>query len=312
MIAPTIDLDALEAFEKLEPTAPAGKPIMIDTGLIHEDPEQPRKVFDDTKQRELCASVAESGIRIPISVRPHPSLPGQYMLNFGARRHRAAVTVGLAHIPALIEDLLSDFDQVIENLHRAELSPMEMALFISGKQKGGMKPAEIARRLGLSRSAISKYFALVDAPSEIEATYASGRTTSPDTLYELRQVLDRWPERTRAWLASDVEVTRRSVEYLKRHLTEAEKDPMSGAADRDKAGHRTDHIRHPLLKVRIGERPGVLVLNRRSDLDNHILIRWDDGGEVQPVEVQAIQMVALEDGRSGPAKPRGRRRELRR
>lgn len=313
MTASTIDLDALDAFVGLEPVAAAGKPVILDVDLVHEDPAQPRKIFDDAKQRELCASVAESGIRVPVSVRPHPLLTGHYMLNFGARRRRAALSVGLRQIPALIEELMTDFDQVIENLQRADLSPMEMALFISGKQKDGMKPAEIARRLGLSRSSISKFFALVDPPAEIEAVYASGRTTSPDTIYDLRLVFDRWPQETKTWLANDVDVTRRTIDQLKRTLLG---QTVTTKPLRTKAGNawsdEIDNIRRPVLHVRAGDQAGVLVLTQRPNTDGRLFVRWYDTGQEQAVDVSAIELVRLEERRQPKRNARGREMEPRR
>lgn len=317
MTVVAIDLDALDCLDDLDNRKTAGKPMLLALDLVHEDPSQPRKTFDDTKQRELSASIAESGIRVPISVRPHPDLTGHFMLNFGARRRRAAISVGLTVIPALIDELLTDFDQVIENQQRAELTPMEMALFITEKQKQGMKAADIARRLGLTRSAISKYFALIDAPPEIEAVYTAGRSTSPDTIYELRSVYNRWPVETKAWLAKDVDVTRRSIDALKDRL-------LSGAVDEHAmpiARRLTSDpsvVRRPIIVIKVSDRIGTLVLKRRASDDIHVLVEWHDTAEIEEVRANVIQIVRLDDAelnrsttRSvGSGRPRGRSREL--
>ena len=296
MTVSLIDLGALDALDGLDGVPMAGKPILLDVELIHEDPDQPRKVFDDAKLLEFSASVAESGIRVPISVKTHPSLHGHYMLNFGARRLRAAISCGLRQVPALIEELLTDFDQVIENLQRADLTPMEMALFIADKQKEGMKPSEIARRLGLTRSAISKYLALVDAPAEIEAVYAAGRTTSPDTIYDLRAVFSRWPAETKAWLATDVDVTRRSIDAFKHKLgvegpdllnTDVSTKPLSDPLI----------VRRPIIVIQVSDRIGQIVLTRRAVSTDHLLVKWNDSGEVEAVPVSRVHLVRLDDAK---------------
>jgi len=312
MTGATIDLATLDAFEGLDGQTSAGKPVLIDVELVHEDPNQPRKTFDDVKQRELNASVSESGMRVPVSVRPHPSLPGEYMLNFGARRRRAALSAGLMKIPALIEDVMTDFDQVIENLQRADLSPMEMALFISSKQRGGMKPADIASRLGLSRSAISKFFALIDPPPEIQEVYASGRTTSPDTIYDLRRVFDRWPDQTRAWLAGDVDVTRRAVDDLKRKLDTNSDDELERPKARMNSVKASASIRRPTVRVRAGERTGTLVLSRHANVENSLLVRWADTGRTEAVDVSELRLVRLEEGSGFKDGRRGGEKEPRR
>jgi len=297
MTAPTLNLDALDGFANLEGSSSAGKPLLLDLDLVHEDPAQPRKNFDDAKQQELNASIAVSGIRVPVSVRPHPSIPGHYMLNWGARRRRAAISVGLAQIPALIEDQLTDFDQVIENLQRADLTPMEMALFISGKQQHGMKAAEIARRLGLTPSAISKFFALVDAPEVIEAVYASGRTTSPDTLYALRRAYDRWPEETEAWLATDVDVTRRTVAQFKGAHSSHENGAVAVRHRSPKKTASNRHVRHPIVVVRVGDRIGTLVLTQWAHTDGHVLVKWDDNSQIGAAAADEIRIIRLDDAR---------------
>lgn len=312
-----IDLNALDLLDDLDNRNSAGKPMLLAVDLVHEDPSQPRKTFDDTKQRELSASIAESGIRVPLSVRPHPDLPGHFMLNFGARRRRAAISAGLKVVPALIEELLTDFDQVIENLQRAELTPMEMALFIADKQKQGMKPADIARRLGLTRSAISKYFALVDAPTEIEAVYTAGRSTSPDTIYELRSVHNRWPVETKAWLTKDVDITRRSIEGLKQRLLSGEADERAKPIAR-RLTPDPSVVRRPVILIKVSDRIGMLVLNRRASDDTHVLVKWHDTAEVEEIQVENIKVVRLDDAERnrsttrsvGSGRPRGRSREL--
>ena len=74
--------------------------IDLDINLIDEDPNQPRKTFDNIT--ELSESIKERGVKSPISV--HPIDNGRYMINHGARRYRASKLAGKTTIPAFIDD----------------------------------------------------------------------------------------------------------------------------------------------------------------------------------------------------------------
>lgn len=93
---------------------------------IHYPPDQPRKYFDPEKMAKLVESIRSDGILEPIIVRPVGQ--GEYELVAGERRLRAALSIGMTHIPAMIRSL--DDHQVcrislLENLQREELNPIE-------------------------------------------------------------------------------------------------------------------------------------------------------------------------------------------
>jgi len=295
-----IDLSALEAFDPSAEGRGIGKPLLLDLDLVHEDPNQPRKAFEDIL--DLANSVGEVGVKVPISVRPHPIMEGHYMVKFGARRRRAALAAGLTQIPAWIDEVPSDFEQVVENLQRADLTPMELATFMAEKISGGMKQGEIARRLGIHRTAISKHLALVDAPAEVEAVYRSGRNTSPETLFELRAVFAQFPEETKAWLETDVEVSRRTVDELKRRLMGGEGVVLADTQKRAKIRKTTEpadpmEIKRPVVAVKVGDRLGIAVLSRRASSDEHILVKWDDTAEIAEVPGRDVRLLRIDDAR---------------
>lgn len=295
-----IDLSALDAFDASGEGRGIGKPLMLDLDLIHEDPNQPRKTFDDIL--ELAASIGDVGVKVPISVRPHPIMDGQYMVKFGARRRRAAIAAGLTQIPAWIDDVPSDFEQVVENLQRADLSPLELATFMAEKVSAGMKRGEIARRLGIHHTRISKHLSLVDAPAEIEAVYRSGRNTSPETIFELRSVYERYPDETTAWLATGADVSRRSVEDLKRSLAAGEETAAGKSGTRAKARKVSEladpmEIKRPVVAIKVGERLGIAVLSRRASSDDHMLVKWDDTAEVDEVPSRDVRLLRIDDAR---------------
>ncbi|MCW1959346.1 MAG: ParB/RepB/Spo0J family partition protein, partial [Mycobacterium sp.] len=99
---------------------------------IEPNPRQPRQVFDDEALAELVHSIREFGLMQPIVVREmDASASGRrYQLVMGERRWRAAQQAGLTAVPAIVRetaegDLLRD--ALLENIHRAQLNPLEEA-----------------------------------------------------------------------------------------------------------------------------------------------------------------------------------------
>ncbi|MGP1609429.1 MAG: ParB/RepB/Spo0J family partition protein, partial [Burkholderiales bacterium] len=230
-----LDLSALEE----KPTAPAvavaaqptGKPLDIPLADIEEDPDQPRKEFTPEAMQEMTDSVRARGVKTPVSVRPHPSKPGKWMLNFGARRYRGSLAAGRETIPAFVDEAHDDYDQVIENIQRDDLKPMELALFIKKRLDAGDKKQHIAKSLGKDGAIITQHLALIDPPACIEEAYSSGKCKSPTTLYSLRGLYEKFPEQVDAWCASAVEITRTNVSDLADELKGKRKlpsDPGTG------------------------------------------------------------------------------------
>lgn len=204
-----IDLSALE-----ESVAIRGAPLQLALKDIDEDPDQPRKAFDAESMVGMIASVRFRGVKSPVSVRPHPTQSGRWMLNYGARRYRASLEAGRTTIPAFVDEAHDDYDQVIENLQRSDLTPMELAIFIGKKLAEGEKKKSIANKLGKDASAITHHIALIDPPVCIEDAYSSGRCTSAKILYDLRALYEKHPEAVQAWCSSESEITRKTVGEL--------------------------------------------------------------------------------------------------
>jgi ParB family chromosome partitioning protein len=211
-----LDLSALEEKPSVVSVAaePAGKPLDISVADIEEDPDQPRKEFSAEAMREMTESIRLRGVKTPISVRTHPTKPKKWMLNYGARRFRGTLAAGRATIPAFIDEAHDDYDQVIENLQRDDLKPMELALFIKKRLDAGDRKKTIAENLGKDSAVITQHLALIDPPACVEAAYSSGKCSSPKTLYELRGLHEKFPEEVEAWCASVPEITRRTVSEL--------------------------------------------------------------------------------------------------
>src|SRR5882762_9594408 len=115
--------------------------------LIFPNPNQPRKMFDETALSELAASIRERGVMEPILVRPKD---GRYEIVAGERRYRASKLAGLVEIPAMVREMSDEeamADSLLENFQREDLTVMEKARAMEGLTQI-MSVEVAARRLG--------------------------------------------------------------------------------------------------------------------------------------------------------------------
>lgn len=145
-------------------------------GRITPNPRQPRQVFDADALAELVESIREVGLLQPIVVRPLPD--DHYELVMGERRLRAAQAAGRQTIPAIVRpteehDLLRD--ALLENLHRAQLNPLEeAAAYQQLLSDFGCTQEELAQRIKRSRPQISNTIRLLQLPAPVQRRVAAG------------------------------------------------------------------------------------------------------------------------------------------
>ncbi|MFI5495461.1 ParB/RepB/Spo0J family partition protein [Actinoplanes sp. NPDC051859] len=170
---------------------PEAEPEPIDEGLspvpgarfaelavtaIVPNPKQPRHVFDEEALEELKTSIQEVGFLQPIVVRDLGD--GSYELVMGERRWRAAQAVGKETIPAIIRETRDDAmlrDALLENIHRANLNPLEeAAAYQQLLEEFGATHEELARRIGRSRPQISNTIRLLNLPAPVQRRVAAG------------------------------------------------------------------------------------------------------------------------------------------
>jgi ParB/RepB/Spo0J family partition protein len=128
---------------------------------------------------ELATSIAEHGVLQPIKVRPHGE---RFEVVWGQRRVLASRKAGLERIPALItttDQAIADrsIEQLIENLHRADLNPIDRAQAMRDVVESGVTQAELARQLGLAPSTIANDLGLLDAPAKVRELVEAGKIT---------------------------------------------------------------------------------------------------------------------------------------
>jgi len=203
------------------PAAGDGRPLLLAIDLIDEDPLQPRSEFEAESLGELAKTIAARGVLQPVSVRTHPEQAGRWMLNFGARRLRAARLAGKTEIPAFVEEAADSLDQLLENEQRENLQLLEVALFVQRQLQTGMSQAEIARRLGKTRGYLTFVGALIDAPEWLLDLYHSGRCKGLKELYDLRKLSGARPAAVQKWLDGRAEISRADIEALKKSWSDS-------------------------------------------------------------------------------------------
>ena len=158
---------------------PAGL-LEVPVNAVGPNPKQPRTKFDDETLSELAASIREVGILQPIVVRR--SGEGAYELVAGERRLRAAKLAGLATVPVVLRDSQDSEllrEALIENIHREDLNPIELAeAFRQLLEELGLKQEALADRVGVSRSHIANTIRLLSLPLEVQQLLTDEKITA--------------------------------------------------------------------------------------------------------------------------------------
>lgn len=143
---------------------------------IRRNPRNPRTVFDEDALAELAHSIREFGVLQPIVVRQVAG--GGYELVMGERRWQAAQRAGLSTIAAIVRrtqdaDMLRD--ALLENIHRANLNPLEeAAAYQQLLEEFDVTQEELASRIGRSRPVISNTIRLLKLPIAVQRRVAAG------------------------------------------------------------------------------------------------------------------------------------------
>ncbi|MBD8728282.1 ParB/RepB/Spo0J family partition protein [Frigoribacterium sp. CFBP 13707] len=254
--------------------------------------QQPRTEFREEELAELVTSIREVGVLQPIVVRPLPAAPRgkgkgasrettdvQYELVMGERRLRATKQLGLATIPAIVKDTADESmlrDALLENLHRAELNPLEEA---SAYQQlladFGITQDELANRIGRSRPQISNTLRLLRLPASVQRRVASGILSAGHA----RAILSTGDSLLMERLADKIVNEDLSVRAAEAIAAGGSSKPRSTRAAVGKHQAHLDEVAENLgdaldteVKVRLGARKGSISIDFASMQDlNRIL-----------------------------------------
>ncbi|WP_426107460.1 ParB/RepB/Spo0J family partition protein [Massilia sp. TSP1-1-2] len=303
---------------------PTGEIMLFDMDRIHPDPDQPRSRenpgFSPESIAELASSFGPAGPKSPISLRDHPTIPGDFMINHGERRYLAAKVKGLSKVGGFLDNNHNEDDQVIENVQREDMTPREIAAYIGRKLKKNFKKKQIADLIGKSPSFITQHAALLDLPEPIAKVFNSGRANDVTVVSELVTAFKKNPKEVGAWLEDETqEVTRGEVKLLREFLDDkraneqGDRDPdtvdlVSGQTDSEagneeqgkevKKERETDpeRLKKAIIQVEHNGRPARLILTRRPPAEGYAWMKYDDDGAEFEASLSDVVLIALLEG----------------
>lgn len=259
----------------LIPGAAEGRGLLeIPVSAIVPNPRQPRGDFPEETLAALARSIREVGVLQPVVVRARD---GGYELVAGERRVRAAKLAGLATIPAIIregDDTESLREALIENIHREDLAPLELAAaFQELLEELGVTQETMAERLGYSRAHVANTIRLLSLPGDVQRLLAEQKLQAGHA----RALLGLPDDTARSALALRVAaegLSVRQVEELVRSYSEHPAvAPPPTPRDGDPLLAEVEEILSEQLQTRVqvtlGKRRGKIIVEfaSRADLD---------------------------------------------
>lgn len=249
--------------------------------LIERDPNQPRVVFDEDKLHELAESIKLYGVLNPLIVRAGRE-PGKYQLIAGERRLRACALAGVETVPVILNtesDAVGDTIlavQLVENLQRDDLSPLERAHAIGAlKETYELSIRQVAEKLGVSKSMVQRSLDILELPDDLINALRQGASESKVLL--LAKIDD---EEIRTSYLKDLDTLTRS--QIKSEIDKELDQKGAGTAKSilsPEDGRLVEELRNALgLKVSMSRSPsdeqaGKLVLEFYSEGDLQELFR---------------------------------------
>ncbi|HBB3211164.1 TPA: ParB/RepB/Spo0J family partition protein [Escherichia coli] len=205
---------------------------------------QVRKRFRNIE--ELAATMLTEGQQSPIIVFPKNE-EGKFVIQKGERRWRACKHAGIDTIDLVVNDKVQNnldetAGELIENIQRDDLTPVEIAEALNLFIEDGWKQKDIADRLGKNITFVSTHLSLLKLPDCVRELYDNEVCSDTETLNNLRLLFDMNEERCRAVCAvamSDGITRKQSRELLndaKRIKEEMEKGPLTGSGHNDEPG----------------------------------------------------------------------------
>lgn len=220
----------------------------VPTARITPNPFQPRREFAPEELAELEASIRENGLLQPLVVRPaRPDAEegAEWELVAGERRWRAVRRLGWAEVPVVVREL-DDRGMlllaIVENVQRADLSPVEEALgYRQLMDEFGLTQQQVADGVGRDRSTVANLLRLLQLPASVQGMVNRGELS----MGHARALLGLGDERAVADLAREAAesgLTVRAVEERVRAGRDAPTPPSTGKRREDRPAD--PHVRH--------------------------------------------------------------------
>ncbi len=243
---------------------PGARFMELDPNQIVPNPQQPRSVFEPEAFAELVHSIKEFGVLQPIVVRSKGS---GYELIMGERRLRASKEAGLTKIPAIVRETADENmlrDALLENLHRANLNPLEEAsAYKQLLEDFGSTQDQLADKLGRSRPQITNTLRLLKLPLTVQSKVAAGVLSAGHA----RALLGAPDELTMTAFAEKTVREGLSVRSLEELVSNVKVKPPRGKII---AGGKTDMLKEmaeeignaldTVVKIQLGRKKGQLII----------------------------------------------------
>jgi ParB family chromosome partitioning protein len=228
------------------------------------NPQQPRSVFEAEAFAELVHSIKEFGVLQPIVVRTKGA---GFELIMGERRLRASKEAGLTTIPAVVRETADENmlrDALLENLHRANLNPLEEAsAYKQLLEDFGTTQEQLADKLGRSRPQITNTIRLLKLPMAVQTKVAAGVLSAGHA----RALLGAPDDSTIQSLAERVVREGLSVRGLEELVSGVKPKPIKGKITpggkqdmlkemAEKLGENLDTV----VKIQLGRKKGQLII----------------------------------------------------
>jgi len=252
-------------------TVPGARLANLSPDEIVPNNQQPRTEFRQEELDELIVSIREIGVLQPIVVRPLAGAVAggpQYELIMGERRLRATKALGLATIPAVIKNTADEAmlrDALLENLHRANLNPLEEA---SAYQQlladFGITQDQLAERIGRSRPQITNTIRLLRLPETVQQRVAAGVLSAGHARAILSVVEPEAMERLAAKIVNE-ELSVRGAEAAAGQVSTSPKRLKPAAGKKqgqlDEISERLGDRLNTRVKVTLGASKGTIVID---------------------------------------------------
>jgi ParB family transcriptional regulator, chromosome partitioning protein len=162
---------------------------------LRPNPDQPRKVYDETGIAELADSIARHGLMNPITVRPDGTIVA------GERRYRACVLLEMEKVPVYVLDGGSTLEaSLVENLQREDLHPLEEAQAIRQLcDEDGIEQKAAAARLGKTPTYVSELTGLLRLPETVRDEWLRNSEVASKSLMIQIAAVDEVADQLAAW-----------------------------------------------------------------------------------------------------------------
>lgn len=249
------DLEALKEPSSSSQDGQVKGPVvrLLPVTMVNPNPYQARKYWDDSKLQELASSIAANGVVQPIVVR---RMGTGYQIIAGERRFRASQMIGKDTVPALIKDATDGQMHewaLVENIHRANLNPIERANAYEAYIKAfDLTQSEAAKRLGEDRSVVANHLRILDLPNDLKQMLIDEKLM----MGHARAILSLPSDDLRRKLANKALAGRLSVREVERLVREYLANQEEGNGSKEEKKVKPPHILEleDLIKVELGSR----------------------------------------------------------